>query len=334
MHNLSKLFIGTVLFFGHCSCYGYMATGLNMAYNRVGGFGKLLKLILTCEELKVKGEIIHVNHSLPPPRPDFGITAEDMRYFLPHSLLALCTANQVASRNCFCEGKFENAKHFRNESLDAQAVIAADPNRKVIVVSIRMTVSDKNWDTNYRADLVPHPLLQSHQKVHQGHLEHFLALRKQLVPAIVTMLRNPEYKDYSLHISGFSLGASVSAISLPFWIRDLNSNKLENKIQLFTYSGPRPGNLEFARHLESLGLPLFRYVKRGDVVPHVPDQFVQYSQVGQEFYDFSGPIMSQPPSKCANNLIEDPKCALKNDKYMATHHLTPFHRPIPIPPFC
>ncbi|KAJ9063351.1 hypothetical protein DSO57_1001256 [Entomophthora muscae] len=311
-----------------------MAAGLTMVYNRVGGFGRLLKLIITCEELRIKGEIVHENHILSSPRPDFGITAKDMHYFLPHSVLSLCTANQVASKSCFCEGAFENAMHFRNESLDAQAVIAADPNRKVLVVSLRMSVSDINWDSNYRSDLVPHPLLESHQKVHQGHLEYFLTLRRQLVPAIVKMLRSPEYKDYSLHITGFSLGASVSAVSLPYWIKDLKSNKINNKIQLFTYSGPRPGNLEFARHLESLGLPLFRYVKKGDVVPHVPDQFVQYSQVGQEFYDDGGPMSSKLPIKCANNLVEDPECALKDLTFFATHHLTPFHRILPIPPFC
>ncbi|KAJ9064426.1 hypothetical protein DSO57_1030762 [Entomophthora muscae] len=334
MFNLSKLFICTILLFGHCSCEGYMAAGLTMIYNRVGGFGRLLKLITTCKELKIKGEIIHESHSLPSPRPDFGITAEDMYYFLPHSLLSLCTPSQVASDDCFCEGTFENAKHFRNESLDAQAVIASDPKRKVLVVSIRMTVSDKNWDTNYRSDLVPHPLLKGSQKVHQGHLEHYLTLRRQLVPAIVTMLRSPKYKSYTLHISGYSLGASVSAISLPYWIKDLKSNKINNKIQLFTYSGPRPGNVEFARYLESLGLPLFRYFKKGDVVPHVPDQFVQYSQVGQGFYDFSGPIRSKLPVKCANNLLEDPNCGSSDETFMATHHLTPFHRPLPTPPFC
>ncbi|KAJ9068504.1 hypothetical protein DSO57_1028013 [Entomophthora muscae] len=334
MFNFAKYLVCAFVFLGHCSSQGLMAKGITIAYNRVDGFGKLLKLIVAWEDLNKKGEIGHEFHPLASPRPDFGITSEDMHYFLPHSVLSLCTAKQVASNGCFCEGNFENAMHFKNESFDSQAVVAADPNRNVIAVSIRMSVTDKNWDSNYRSDLVPHPLLESHQKVHLGHLEYFLTLRRQLVPAVVTMLRNPKYKDYALHISGYSLGASASAISLPYWIKDLKSNSLNNKVQLFTYSGPRPGNLEFAYYLESLGVPIFRYAKKGDVVPHVADQSMGYYQVGQEFFDTSLPILKKSVIKCANNVIEDPNCALSDGKFLATHHLTPFQRPIPIPPYC
>ncbi|KAJ9063336.1 hypothetical protein DSO57_1001241 [Entomophthora muscae] len=333
MLGYSKCFIGAVLL-GHCCSQGLMVKGVTKAYNRVDGFGNLLKLVLTWEKLNYNGEVGHEPNPLPSPRPDFGITAEDMYYFLPHSLLALCSPNQVAFDDCFCEGTFENAKHFRNESLDAQAVVAADPNKQVIVVSIRMSVSEKNWDSNYKLDLAKHPLLTGKEKVHRGHLEYFLTLRRQLVPAVVTMLRTPKYNNYSLHLTGYSLGASASTISLPFWIKDLKSNNLNNRVQLFTYSGPRPGNVAYAHYLESLHVPLFRYVKKGDVVPHIADQSAGYSQLGQEFFDKSLPILKKSVIKCANNVLEDPNCALNDTSFFATHHLTPFQRPLPIPPFC
>ncbi|KAJ9048919.1 hypothetical protein DSO57_1029908 [Entomophthora muscae] len=117
-------------------------------------------------------------------------------------------------------------------------------------------------------------------------------------------------------------------------MKALNDNNLNNQVQVFTYSGPRPGNLEYAKHLESLEIPIVRYSKRGDIVPHVAYQSMGFSQVGQEFFDNGYPMINLELVKCSTTLVEDPTCALSVRKFRATHHLTPLHMPLPIPPYC
>ncbi|KAJ9048920.1 hypothetical protein DSO57_1029909 [Entomophthora muscae] len=331
MFGFAKYYLISILLLDQGACQG-IPKPLAKTYLRVDSFGRLIKLIDTEHELLSSGAAVRKGHPLPAPRPDYGITSNTMKYYLKHSLLSLCKPEEFQANACFCEGRFVGAKLFKNETIDSQAIVAADPNNKLIVVSYRMTVSEKNWVSNYKADLAEHPVVKGAPMVHEGHLEFVQSVHRDMEPAVIELLR--KYKDFKLHITGYSLGASASAISLPIWMKVLKKNKLNNKVQVFTYSGPRPGNIEYAKHLESLGIPIVRYSKRGDIVPHAADQSMGFSQVGQEFFDDGYPLINRDLIKCSTTLVEDPKCALSVYKFKATHHITPLHLPLPLPPYC
>ncbi|KAJ9048918.1 hypothetical protein DSO57_1029907 [Entomophthora muscae] len=170
MFGFAKYYLISILLLDQGACQGIPKT-LTKAYLRVDSFNRLIKLINDKYDMISDGEDVRIGHLLPAPRPDYGITSNTMKFYLKHSLLSLCKPEDFQANKCFCEGRFVDAKLFKNETIDSQAIVAADPNNKLIVVSYRMTVSEKNWASNYKADLVEHPIVKGAPLVHEGHLE-------------------------------------------------------------------------------------------------------------------------------------------------------------------
>ncbi|KAJ9056634.1 hypothetical protein DSO57_1030975 [Entomophthora muscae] len=317
-----------------CSCQE-LPGGLGTLFGAIHGFFQLRHLISSVNEQEAMGRVGRRSYPLRYPRIDHGITSEDMESLLQHAFLAMCNVDQVQTGRCFCRDKFSQARIFTNSTLEAQAAVAVDARNQLIVVSYRMSVGERNWETNYRTRLVRHPSLQPQHKVHQGHLEYFQSLHPRMEPFVLALLKNPKYRNYKLHLTGYSLGGSAAAIALPVWTRAIRNHRLINRAQLYIYAGTRPGNVEFARHLESMRVPILRYAKRGDVIPHFPDQNLGYSQVGQELYDDNLlPIFKRDLIQCNRSLVEDRDCSLADSFFLATHHMTPFQKPLPLLPFC
>ncbi|KAJ9071588.1 hypothetical protein DSO57_1035494 [Entomophthora muscae] len=311
------------------------------------------QLVNQVDTLNLQGKVGRVSYPLPVPRPQYKIPASEVRYFLQHSLLASCTAMQIQSNKCFCKEKFKTPRLFRDVLLDAHGAVAVDVSNKLVVVSYRDSVSQRNWDLNNDSRLSEYPGSSTHvtdtqgehesaskpdssrtPRVHRGHLRYFKAIHPPMEPFVVRHLQNPAYSGYRLHVTGYGFGASVAAISLPKWHNALQSRSLNNKIRLYSYSGPRPGNLAYAKYLETLNITMVRYTKRGDVVPLTPDQNMGYSQVGQELYDNSPLVYMNSLVSCSPNVVEDKACSLSDSFFLPYHHTIPFHKPMPIPPFC
>ncbi|KAJ9071587.1 hypothetical protein DSO57_1035493 [Entomophthora muscae] len=300
----------------------------------VNGLHHLRQLISQVDEANAQGKVGRTQYQLPLPRPQYNLGPGELEYFLQHSLIAGCDSQTIEANRCFCQDKFVMASVFLNTTMDAQAVVAVDPRNKLVVVSYRATVSQINWDTNEDYQLVSYPNIGGNTMVHQGHLRHLLSIHYQMEPHVLQYLSDPRFSGYTLHLTGYSLGASVAAISLPIWQNALASHGFNNRIQMFTYSGSRPGNLEFALHLESMHIPIIRYAKKGDVVPHVPDQNMGYSQVGQEYYDDGSLGMRHDPVKCSPILMEDINCSLGDTRFRPLNHVTPFQNQRMNPPYC
>ncbi|KAJ9063355.1 hypothetical protein DSO57_1030085 [Entomophthora muscae] len=325
------------IFLGLGTSQKLIANGLDKANTVVDGLNRLVQLGISTEALESKGLAKKESLPLSPPRIDYGFTPEEIRYYIKHTGISRCSPSQIENNNCFCEGKFQEARVFINETFDAHSGIAIDELNSLVVIAYRDTLSEKNWDNNFRSSLINHPLISGSAKVHDGHLEYVNSLFPQMEPTVVNWLR--KHPTYKLHITGYSLGGSASFISLPFWLNSIATNNLKNKVQLFSYASPRPGNVDFARHIESLRIPIMRYTQKGDVVPHVPDQSMGYSQVGMEYYDTSLPLITLPLIRksivpCSLDVIEDMECSLKDRRFHATLHLSPLQWPAPLPPVC
>ncbi|KAI0244087.1 hypothetical protein L0F63_002205, partial [Massospora cicadina] len=205
-----------------------------------------------------------------------------------------------------------------------------DKRNKLVVVSYRPTVSAKNGETNNDLNLVQYPSLPIGVKVHQGHLRYLYSIQFPTQLAALSLLKSPQYKSYMLHITGFSLGGSISAISTPMWSKLLKAHHLTNKLRVFAYSNPRPGNLQFTKALDSLAIPIIRYARSGDVVPQVPLQKDGYTQMGAAFYDLGQSSILQ----CSTHLVEDLKCNTNRNLLDPKAHFLPFGDTLPPPPFC
>ncbi|KAJ9067748.1 hypothetical protein DSO57_1036051 [Entomophthora muscae] len=275
-----------------------------------------------------EGTLQRESFPLDKPRKTLPVLDSELREYIIHSAFSYCTPEKVRSKECFCPGKLEAASLITNKTMDTQALVAADPKNKLIVVSYRGTATKKNRETNMIDDLVNYPGI-SGIKVYHGHLLDLLSLQTSSEAAALCLLKDPKYQGYQLHITGFSVGGSVSAISTPMWISFLKRNNLKNKMRLFLYSNPRPGNPAFAKYLEATSIPIVRYTRKGDVVPHMPEQAEGYAQVWAEFFLSNPSSDTQIIKRCANNLLEDPQCSLGDSDLNAKDHLIPFGRPNP-----
>ncbi|CAJ1934024.1 unnamed protein product [Sphenostylis stenocarpa] len=83
------------------------------------------------------------------------------------------------------------------------------------------------------------------------------------------------YKDeeVSITITGHSLGAALAALSA-YDIAEVRLNVVDNServpVTVFSFAGPRVGNLKFKERCEELGVKVLRVVNVHDVVPTVP----------------------------------------------------------------
>ncbi|XP_057955681.1 phospholipase A1-Igamma3, chloroplastic [Malania oleifera] len=84
-------------------------------------------------------------------------------------------------------------------------------------------------------------------------------------------------KDLGITVTGHSLGASLAILSA-YDIAEMGVNVVRNDdgserrvpITVFSFSGPRVGNLKFKERCEELGVKVLRVVNVHDVVPTVP----------------------------------------------------------------
>ncbi|KAJ9079296.1 hypothetical protein DSO57_1036885 [Entomophthora muscae] len=299
----------------------------NSIYGVTEGTSMLETYIQAIKDMANRGVVRKNSFKLRYPHQPIRVSDSRLMRWLPRALISICSQSQVDAGKCVCN-KFQHVDIFSNKQMDAQAAVAV--RHKRLIVSYRPTISKKNWETNANNNLVRYPKLSVDIKVHQGFLRHLASIQAPTEAAVLRHLKDPKNKHHSLYITGFSLGGSVAALSTPMWHRLLKKHNLKNKIKVFIYSNPRPGNANFSNYLNSLNIPIIRYAKSDDVVPHLPPQEQGYSQVGKEHLQSK----SLPTIPCSNRYAEDPQCGLKYTNFNQSSHFLPFNSPMPTPPFC
>lgn len=98
--------------------------------------------------------------------------------------------------------------------------------------------------------------------------------REQVLSEVKRLLHYYKNEEISITITGHSLGAALAILSA-YDIAELKLNVVEdgrNKIPVtvFSFAGPRVGNLKFKERCEELGVKVLRVVNVQDVVPTVP----------------------------------------------------------------
>ncbi|KAJ7473836.1 lipase [Mycena galericulata] len=210
-----------------------------------------------------------------------------------------------------------------------QGFIARDDDRKEIVVSFRGTfdLTDAITDIKFTKVKFEVPGLSEIIRVHRGFMAAHEDVAADALSTVKNVLKNPKYTEYTIVVTGHSLGGAIACIAATILKGELlKGGRPDTLVKLYTFGQPRVGEAKFAKYVEKvLGEDnIFRVVHTRDLVPHVPK--INYEHFGTEYWQFKDPWLSakhpeKTVTKCDGG--EDPNCSRSN---WPRHRVTPFHQ--------
>ncbi|KAG4120263.1 hypothetical protein ERO13_D11G132900v2 [Gossypium hirsutum] len=164
--------------------------------------------------------------------------------------------------------------------------------RRDIVVAWRGTVTRLEWIADLMDFLKPIssnkiPCPDSTVKVESGFLDLYtdkdvncrfckFSAREQILTEVKRLLEIYQLEELSLTITGHSLGSALAILSA-YDIVETGLNVLQDSravpVSVFSFSGPRVGNVRFKERMEVLGVKVLRVVNVHDIVPKSPGLF-------------------------------------------------------------
>ncbi|KAM4087481.1 hypothetical protein ACJW30_10G180900 [Castanea mollissima] len=164
--------------------------------------------------------------------------------------------------------------------------------RRDISIAWRGTVTRLEWIADLMDFLKPIssnkvPCPDSTVKVESGFLDLYTdkdesckfcqySAREQILSEVKRLLDMYANEEISITITGHSLGGALAILS-GYDIVETGLNVLKDSravpVCVFSYAGPRVGNVRFKERLETLGLKVLRVVNVNDMVPKSPGLF-------------------------------------------------------------
>lgn len=161
--------------------------------------------------------------------------------------------------------------------------------RRDVVVAWRGTVTYLEWIHDLKDILQPaHFRADPSIKIESGFFELYtskettckycsFSAREQVLAELRRIIHRYRGENLSITVTGHSLGAALALLSA-YDIAEMKLNVVEdgeeilNKIPItvFSFSGPRVGNLKFKERCDKLGIRVLRIVNVHDKVPTVP----------------------------------------------------------------
>ena len=161
--------------------------------------------------------------------------------------------------------------------------------RRDIVIAWRGTVTNVEWVANLQNYLKPLyqdiPCPDNDVRVLAGFLDMYTdrqkkdgyckySAREQVLGEVRRLLEKYPNEEVSITLTGHSLGSAMATLSA-FDIAETRLNVRENgekiHISVFSFAGPRVGNVKFKGRLEKhLGVKVLRVYNKHDMVPKSP----------------------------------------------------------------
>ncbi|KAE8666997.1 Phospholipase A1-Igamma1 [Hibiscus syriacus] len=183
--------------------------------------------------------------------------------------------------------------------------------RRDITITWRGTVTRLEWIADLMDFLKPIssnkiPCPDSTVKVESGFLDLYtdkdtdcryckFSAREQILTEVKRLLELYKDEEISITITGHSLGSALAILSA-YDIVETGLNVLNDcravPVSVFSFSGPRVGNVRFRERLETLGVKVLRVVNVHDIVPKSPGLFFNENTLPMQSGDLS----------CAHNL--------------------------------
>ncbi|KAG8369444.1 hypothetical protein BUALT_Bualt14G0014400 [Buddleja alternifolia] len=189
--------------------------------------------------------------------------------------------------------------------------------RRDIVITFRGTVTNPEWIANLMSSLKPARFDPHHARTDVKVEEGFLSLytlnesankfglgscREQLLCEVSRLLNKYKGEEISITLAGHSMGSSLAHL-LAYDIAELGLNRVNGcwkdiPVTVFSFGGPRVGNLGFKERCEELGVKVLRVVNVNDPIVKLPGVvFNEKFRVFNELYWFAE--MSQEFEECA-----------------------------------
>lgn len=170
--------------------------------------------------------------------------------------------------------------HWNVRTAPTFGFIAHNDASKEIVVSWRGSTVILDLISDFTAIRTEWPPQVNGSKVHTGFLTAYRSASKYIQKNMVEVAS--QFPDYKIVLTGHSLGAAEATLAA----MDIVSNQpqLMDRMELYTYGGPRVGNSVFANWLSGQPFPIYRVVYKEDIVTHVPFRSMGYQHVSQEVW--------------------------------------------------
>ncbi|XP_057756669.1 galactolipase DONGLE, chloroplastic-like [Arachis stenosperma] len=161
--------------------------------------------------------------------------------------------------------------------------------RRDIVITFRGTVTNLEWISNLMSALTPANLDPQDPRpdvqVESGFLSLYTSeesadkkfglqsCREQLLSEVSRLMRKHKGESVSITLAGHSLGSAL-ALLLAYDIAELGLNNTSRReevpITVFSFGGPRVGNLQFKKRCEELGVKVLRIANVNDPITKLP----------------------------------------------------------------
>jgi hypothetical protein len=145
-----------------------------------------------------------------------------------------------------------------------------------IFVGFRGSTNFHNWFTNIHFSLI-YPY-DDDIALEKGFYNLFKSMKEDIYNNIDSLTK--KYNTKNILITGHSLGGAISTL-LSF---DILYNSLPYKIYLITFGSPRVGNQKFMKEFNKYNIYSKRITHHYDIVPHVPQEFLDYRHISQEIW--------------------------------------------------
>jgi triacylglycerol lipase len=192
---------------------------------------------------------------------------------------AYCDPPALATWDCTqCEQvePFHFDHYFYNGTTDIFGYSGHSDKNKSIVFSFRGTRSVQNgildftFFTNDQL-LIPYDFDKSGKsKVHTGFWVAYKSIREQVEDAIESYMANPAFKQYTIYVTGHSLGGALShhgAVHVKV--------KTGRSPVLYNYGSPRVGDKNFVSFFHHTVPNSYRTINNSDPVPRLPPRCAQ-----------------------------------------------------------
>ncbi|KAJ9073683.1 hypothetical protein DSO57_1013713 [Entomophthora muscae] len=252
-----------------------------------------------------------------------------------NTLVSNCPIRWFKRNTCIVKSTYSDVHVFEDKLVDAVAVVLANNKQKKIVVSYRATITTQNWLDDLNAALIDLPGAPVGARVHRGVFINYLASYTNVNSIVTRMLDDPRFKDYSVLVTGYSLGGAVATMALPTIATLVQTHSDPRTIELISYAAPRMANAEYAKYLASFNVPVTRVTLAYDAVSHLPLRKMGYTHAGVEIHVDQPSLTGNYSLRlCSQEYDEDPSCAwAENSELNGVRHGTPFGTFLPRPPY-
>ena len=164
------------------------------------------------------------------------------------------------------------------ENNGARAIQGFDSDTNSLFVAFRGSSNIQNWIDNIQIRKIS-PYNDSSIEVEKGFYKAYNYLKPEIINNLGSLSK--KYGTNEISITGHSLGAAEATL---FTYDILNDFQNYNVINFYNFGSPRVGNLEFVKSFSSFSLNSFRITHYYDIVPHVPEELLDYRHISNEIW--------------------------------------------------